>query len=84
MGDPELPLRRQAIEHYQRGENPGAICALLKRSRRWFYKWLRRYQSEGWEGLHGRSHRPRQPSPQLPQTVVTDNGDRSIFSRSCG
>jgi len=42
--------RLLAVERYRRGEAIGAICASLKRSRSWFYKWLSRANPEetGW------------------------------------
>jgi transposase len=38
--------RLLAVERYRRGESIGAICASLKRSRSWFYKWLSRADHE--------------------------------------
>jgi transposase InsO family protein len=50
--------RAQAVQRLIEGETPQAICASLKRSKPWIYKWLERYitQGEGWNQAH--SHRP--------------------------
>jgi len=42
MSQNEEELRRRAVERYLKGETPAAICRSLGRSRRWFYKWLKR------------------------------------------
>ncbi len=43
-------LRKRAIELYNNTINITEICKILNCSRRWFYKWLKRYQNnkEGW------------------------------------
>ena len=40
----EQELRKQAINRYLRGESPKFIYTDLKRSKSWFFKWLKRYQ----------------------------------------
>jgi transposase-like protein len=37
--------RRRAIQRYQHGESATAICTSMGYSRRWIYKWLKRFQS---------------------------------------
>lgn len=37
--------RRRAIQRHLEGESPAAIYRSLSRSKHWFYKWLKRYQS---------------------------------------
>lgn len=39
--------RQQAVERYRRGESATEICASLRRSVRWLYKWVDRAESEG-------------------------------------
>ena len=41
----EQDLRKTAIERYLEGELPKSIYTDLKRSRNWFFKWLKRYKS---------------------------------------
>jgi len=41
----EKGLRKTAIKRYLEGEPPKLIYTDLKRSKYWFFKWLRRYQS---------------------------------------
>ncbi len=41
----EQKLRKKAIERYLKGEHPKGIYQDLNRSKNWFFKWLKRYQS---------------------------------------
>jgi len=42
----EEEIRKQAItQHVVDGESPKSIYASLKRSKKWFFKWLKRYQT---------------------------------------
>ena len=41
----EQDLRKHAIERYLKGESPKSIYSDLGRSKNWFFKWLKRYQS---------------------------------------
>jgi hypothetical protein len=41
----EQNIRKIAIERYLKGEIPKSIYSDLKRSKEWFFKWLRRYKS---------------------------------------
>jgi transposase len=41
----EHGLRKQAISRYLQGEAPKAIYSDLKRSKYWFFKWLKRYKT---------------------------------------
>ena len=41
----DLEERKSAIERYLKGESPKYIYTDLKRSKEWFFKWLRRYKS---------------------------------------
>ena len=41
----EKQLRKTAIKRYVNGEDPKSIYTSLKRSKPWFFKWLRRSQS---------------------------------------
>jgi len=41
----EQELRKQAIQRYRNNEKPKSIYTDLNRSKFWFFKWLKRYQS---------------------------------------
>jgi len=41
----EQELRKKAIQKYLNGEKPKSIYQSLNRSKDWFFKWLKRYQS---------------------------------------
>ncbi len=44
----EEEIRKAAMRRYiLQGESPKAICTSLNRSKKWFYKWLRRYHTQG-------------------------------------
>jgi len=59
----EQDLRETAIERYLKGELPKSIYTDLKRSRNWFFKWLKRYQTGDPDWCKDRSRAPkRQPT----------------------
>lgn len=59
----EQNIRKIAIERYLKGENPKSIYSDLKRSKEWFFKWLRRYKSGNLDWYKGKSRAPnRQPN----------------------
>lgn len=41
----EQKLRQNIIKRYLKGESPKYIYTDLKRSKEWFFKWLKRYQT---------------------------------------
>ena len=41
----EQELRKKAIKRYLKGDSPKSIYSDLKRSKEWFFKWLKRYNS---------------------------------------
>jgi transposase len=46
----EEKIRKEAVRRYiLQGESPKAIYSSLNRSKRWFYKWLKRYHTMGKE-----------------------------------
>ena len=48
--------------------NVARTCRYYGISRQTFYKWLRRYEEQGLEGLRDRSSRPHQsPTPPVPK-----------------
>lgn len=59
----EPNIRKIAIERYLKGENPKSIYSDLKRSKEWFFKWLRRYKSADPDWYKDKSRAPlRQPN----------------------
>lgn len=59
----EQDLRKMAIERFLKGETPKSIYDNLGRSKNWFFKWLKRYQSgdPNWYKDQSRApvHRPK-------------------------
>lgn len=44
----EEEIRKEAVRRYiLQGESPKRIYISLNRSKQWFYKWLRRYHTQG-------------------------------------
>ncbi len=59
----EQDLRKKAINLYLKGESPKAIYSELNRSKEWFFKWLKRYQSGDPDWYKDKSRAPkRQPT----------------------
>ena len=59
----EEELRKQAIIRYLDNENPKSIYTDLNRSKYWFFKWLKRYQSGDANWYKDKSRAPiRQPT----------------------
>lgn len=57
------------IADYLREGNVSACCRLHGISRKTAYKWIRRYQQEGFEGLRARSSRPHGCPEQIPYAI---------------
>ena len=60
MGKSRLAEQRaEAVQRLVHGENPEAICASMKRSKSWLYKWYKRHLvgNETWN--QSQPHRPR-------------------------
>ena len=53
----EEELRKQAVQRHLAGESPKAVYTSLDRSKKWFFKWLSRYQSgaDDWYQEHSRA-----------------------------
>jgi len=54
----EEELRKQAVYRHLAGESPKAVYTSLERSKKWFFKWLRRYQSGADDWYQERSRAP--------------------------
>ena len=70
----EKDLRKLAIERYLKGESPKTIYTDLSRSKYWFFKWLKRYQSGDPNWFVDRSraplNRPLAISPAAKKRIV--------------
>jgi len=79
----EFELRLQAIMRYLANEKPKNIYTSLKRSKRWFFKWLDRYQKYGETGLRDSSRRPlnspNKTASDIEQMVI--NVRKSLTAR---
>ena len=69
MFESEVRTRQVAVERYGRGEALASICSSLGRSRRWFYKWLKRSQEGGPEWYREQSRRPKGNSRRTSASV---------------
>jgi transposase len=58
-------LRKTAIERYLQGESPKSIYTDLKRSKYWFFKWLKRYKTGEPEWYKDNSRAPRNRPTEL-------------------
>ncbi len=59
----EQDLRKKAITLYLKGETPKSIYSVLNRSKEWFFKWLKRYQTGDPDWYKDKSRAPkRQPT----------------------
>lgn len=54
----EEELRKQAVQRHLAGESPKAVYTSLDRSKKWFFKWLSRYQSGADNWYQERSRAP--------------------------
>lgn len=61
----EQEQRKKAVNRYLKGESPKTIYTDLKRSKYWFFKWLRRYQTGEPEWYKGKSRAPLNRPTQL-------------------
>lgn len=59
----EEQIRKTAIDRFKQGETPKDIYTSLKRSKKWFFKWLKRYRSGDKLWFRDQSRAPRK-SPQ--------------------
>ena len=67
----EQDLRKRAINLYLKGEFPKSIYSELNRSKNWFFKWLKRYQSGDPDWYKDKS---RAPKKQPTAMTLTDSG----------
>jgi len=63
----EEEIRQKAISRYCKGEKPISIYADLNRSKIWFFKWLKRYQSGDPEWFKDKSKAPRRRPTRISE-----------------
>ncbi|OEU64498.1 MAG: hypothetical protein BA870_10955 [Desulfuromonadales bacterium C00003094] len=61
--------RIHAVWRYLNGEKPEAICASLRRSKAWLYKWIERYDENDNSWSESHSRRPLTSADRTPQEV---------------
>jgi len=70
----EKQLRQEAIRRYENGESPKQIYESLRKSKRWFFKWLHRSKEGGadWaEDISRKPHTsPKKTDKAMEQAVV--------------
>ena len=71
----EQEIRKKAIVKYLNGKSPKDICTELKRSERWFFKWLKRFQTGD---LHWYKDRSR--APLRRETKISERKRQLIVS----
>jgi putative transposase len=80
--------REQAVQRFQAGESPTAICRSLGRSREWLYKWLTRFDTGQDDWAQDGSRRPHRSARRTAATIETAivTARRSLVQRGlfCG
>ena len=64
----ETELRKKAIQRYIQGEKPKAIYTDLKRSKKWFFKWLQRFQTGEKDWYKDQSRAPKNSPRRISDT----------------
>lgn len=71
----EEEIRIEAIRRYLTGEKPKSIYRDLKRSKKWFFKWLKRYQNgeDDWykDQLRAPINRPNEINEEERQRIIS-------------
>ena len=65
----EESLRKMAIQQYLQGRSPVSIYHEMGRSKKWFFKWLQRYQSHNPEWYRDHSKAPHKRPHQTPTEI---------------
>jgi putative transposase len=63
----EEDIRKGAIMEYVKGTPPKEIYTRLNRSKKWFFKWLKRYQTGNMEWYKERSRAPKSQAKETSQ-----------------
>ena len=73
----ETEIRKNAIQRYLDGEKPKSIYSDLNRSKKWFFKWLKRYQ-----GGHKDWYKDQPKAPKkIPRRISETDKQRIIETR---
>ena len=64
----ESEIRKTAIKRYIGGEKPKSIYTDLNRSKKWFFKWLKRYQSGDNNWYKDQSKAPKMSPRRISET----------------
>ncbi len=73
----EQEIRKKAIQRYLNGEQPKSIYQSLNRSKNWFFKWLKRYQSGDHHWYREQSRAPK----RHPTAISAAEKQRIISTR---
>ena len=63
----EEEIRRTAIERFNNGQSPKVVYEDLGRTKQWFFKWLKRYQSGDPDWYRSRSRAPERKPTQISE-----------------
>ena len=74
----EKDLRKRAISLYLKGETPQSIYSELNRSKNWFFKWLKRYQTGDPDWYREKSRAPK----KQPAAISEIDRQRIISART--
>jgi transposase len=71
----EQEIRKKAIDQYLKGASPKSIYTELNRSKQWFFKWLKRYQTgdPGW-------YQDQSKAPKTQPTAISEADKQRIIS----
>jgi hypothetical protein len=65
----EEEIRRHAVNRYVNGETPKCIYEDLGRTKQWFFKWLKRYQSGDPNWYLSRSRAPQRKPREISKAT---------------
>ena len=65
----ESEIRKQAISRYENGESPKQIYQSLGKSKKWLFKWLKRYKNGGDNWSEELSRRPHHSKEKIEKTM---------------
>ncbi len=69
MGKESDRIRKFAVERFQKGESPSAICASIGKSRFWLYKWVKRFDANDPDWSKDHSKRPISSPKRTPVEI---------------
>ena len=70
MKEESIQQRILAVERFHNGESPESICASLRKSRSWLYKWISRYDDHNASWSESKSCRPQKAANVTPAETV--------------